>query len=403
MPAVDHRQAYTLVAEPYQKGINSLPVEILCTVFAFTRSPAGSGLGNRNLPSVHTLSHVCRLWRNVAQALCPELWTDIWIFHCRSGQLEMVDEYLRRSNTLLVNILLDIPSNVTVDRHQLATFWSVLLRIWSVSHRWRILHISTTQDNFWAIKLNVGRKAVPLLESLELRVTSSSSNEQTDLYFESMFALKSLALHDIMLQTPVESVSSFAQQMETLDLSAKDSFDLLLKLGEQFDISAQNSLAVPRLRHLTLRTSVPPLDGRSGPLFKSYISSLTTLTLGHLYSNFQESGLAALCRLLVLPLLEELTFDGINAFAWRIIADSLGDARLTFPAVRTLTLASVGRCTLTEHSHLFDAFPALEQLRLIDMDSSKCLTVLSNPPSEPVLWPSLHTIAVTNADYRAMS
>ncbi|KAJ7715517.1 hypothetical protein DFH07DRAFT_862821 [Mycena maculata] len=378
-------------------GISSLPSELICVVFSFTHTSATSG--DRQLPFVHTLAHVSRFWRTLAKELCPELWTEIRIFHCRSGQLEMVNEHLRRSSGVPLDILMDLPFNVSGD-WQLATFWPVVLRIWSVAHRWRVLRICTTDSNFSAIRNNVGRKTAPLLETLELRIGGQESYSQSALYLESLPTLKSLVLHGPMLET--SQVSVFAAQLETLDLSsAQSSASFLMELVEQFDIVAQDSQAIPHLRRLTFRGTLPDLDAPHGPLFKSYMSSLTALTLGNIGARRAPNSFALLWPLLAPTLLEELSLEDIPGECLDTFGDSLKSAGLIFPALRTLRLASIESSTLPAYLRI--AFPALAHLSLLHVDSRPFLKALSSDSdSEPVLWPNMLTLVLDNADYRAL-
>ncbi|KAJ6533776.1 hypothetical protein DFH09DRAFT_1284371 [Mycena vulgaris] len=362
-------------------GISSLAPELLCAIFSFIRAESSSAV--RTQPSVHTLTRVSSLWRSVSHNL-PELWTDIRIFHCGTGQLEMLSEYLRRSNTLPLDISFDLGFNVARHR-QRENFWPLVLKIWSVAHRWRTLRIATTVDNFSSMQLNVGRKAAPLLESLELQVSESESFSRPSLFFGSMPVLQSLVLDGIGVQT---EASSFVEQLETLNLSFDNSADLIVQLADAFDAASINTTGVPPLRHLTLRAI--RLPGTSTAL-KSYVSLLTTLTLGSFHSEH-------FSLVYLPPLLEELTLENLTDRSWQAFSEALRTESLTLPALRILKLSSIVQCS--PHKYFSSAFPALEQLSLIHLDSSTFLSAFSRP--SPVLWPHLHSLTIHDANYRAL-
>jgi hypothetical protein len=312
------------------------------------------------------------------------MWTDIRLFHCRPGHVDMLDEYFRRSNDLRLDILLDVPFNAT----ELTQFWGIVLKIWSVAKRWRRLCIITTGNNFSVVQNNVGRKTPAWLESLELRVCESESSYNLPvLRFGPMPSLKSLVLHGIALE--ISDTSSFFDQLENLDLFATPAA-LVMQLAEHFDTYSQDTQAIPRLRHLSLRAS---LLSTSGAILKPYISSLTTLSLGNFHDNIQP-----LCRLLSTPLLEELSINDLSGACWQTFTLALRDECLEFPALRTLKLSFIAQCQM--HGHLDIAFPALEHLSLFHVDCSTFFSALSKPGS--ALWPHLHSLALDNADYRVL-
>jgi hypothetical protein len=202
-----------------------------------------------------------------------------------------------------------------------------------------------------------------------------------------MPSLKSLVLHGIALE--ISDTSSFFDQLENLDLFATPAA-LVMQLAEHFDTYSQDTQAIPRLRHLSLRAS---LLSTSGAILKPYISSLTTLSLGNFHDNIQP-----LCRLLSTPLLEELSINDLSGACWQTFTLALRDECLEFPALRTLKLSFIAQCQM--HGHLDIAFPALEHLSLFHVDCSTFFSALSKPGS--ALWPHLQSLALDNADYRVL-
>jgi hypothetical protein len=289
-----------------------------------------------------------------------------------------------------LDILLDIPFNVAGN--QFLDFMGIVLKIWLAPHRWRSLCIITTAENLSAIQNSVGRKTPRWLESLELRVSRSESYSysQPSLPFASMPSLKSLVLRGVSLKIP--GVSSLVDHLENLDLFAT-SPALVMQLAEHFDASSRRTEAISCLRHLSLR-STPPQLHLSSAAFKSYISSLTTLTLGH----FHHQDLQSFCRLLCTPLLEELALTNLSRMCWDSFATSLSDESLEFPALRTLKLSFISECTM--HRQFATAFPALEHLSLLHVDCSPFLSALSQRDS--ILWPHLRSLTLNNADYRTL-
>ncbi|KAJ7240163.1 hypothetical protein B0H12DRAFT_1135270 [Mycena haematopus] len=370
------------------QGIHSLPAELICAIFSFIHAFRSSPDQKPSAVSpVHILHRVCRFWRDISQGL-PELWTDIRIFHCRTGLPEMLDQCFRRSSNLRLDIWLDVPFNITGK--QFIEFWAIILKIWSVAYRWRGLCIITTVNNFSYIQDNVGCKTVPQLESLQLRV-SDAGNNALAIPFSSMTALKSLTLHGVTLEN--SEVSLFIHRLEHLDLFAT-SAAILLQLAEQFDAASRETQAISRLRHLSLHTSLPSLSVAAGAAFTSYISSLTSLSLG----NFYRDDFRSLCNVLGAPDLEELTLDGLSAGCWNTFTTTLSEKSLEFLSLRTLKLASIPQCTM--HGYLAVAFPVLERLSLLHVDCSAFLSSLSK--ADPILWPHLQSLTLDNANYRAL-
>ncbi|KAJ7650974.1 hypothetical protein FB45DRAFT_29096 [Roridomyces roridus] len=355
--------------------MDSLPPELLCIVFAYVRS----SVQQRQPAPAATVVRVCSTWREVARKLCPELWTDIRLFHCRSDQLSMFDEYLRLSENLPVDIAMDIPIG-TPDMSPL------LFRIFRVSRRWRSLHISTTPEAFRFVRTSGSQIMAPLLESLRLSISP-----RMVIHIKSMPSLKVLVLQDVLLETP--GVASFSPQLEVLDICSEPGIfqdithaDLLLRL------IAQESGRGSQLRELTLKTTLPRFDGPSGPQLKSYISSVTKLSIGNLDNSARTHYcLTALQPLLPHATLEELTLDKLHDGCSRIIL-----ANTSFPALHTLTLSRTEPVyTETESSPYRDSFPALKHLRLVDLTSYEFIfRVLSETAPDRIHWPKLHTLEI---------
>ncbi|KAJ7452857.1 hypothetical protein FB451DRAFT_1185544 [Mycena latifolia] len=387
LPRTDKSTEPSVLDSDAPQGIFTLPSELICAIFSLTRTESCSS--DRTPAPVHTLTRVCRFWRSLAQEL-PELWTDIQVVHCWTGQLERLSECLRRSKALPLDIIVDIRIDVVGNR-QLANFWPIVLKIWSVAHRWRVLCITTTGDNFASMQYNVGRKAAPCLESLELFVSESSPSltSQPTLFFGSMPVIKSLVLNGITLDT--SEASSLVGQLETLNICSLRAADLITQLAEVFETATETTHDISPLRHLTICGQLPKFEGTPGALVKTYISSLTSLTLAGFHAG-------AYPLFYLTPLLEELSLTDLNHVAWQTFADSLGSGSLTFPALRILKLKSIVSVTL--HEHFSRAFPALEYLSLLDADNSTFFAGLSW--DEPVLWPGLHTLTLNNANYRAL-
>ncbi|KAF7335110.1 F-box domain-containing protein [Mycena venus] len=381
------------MSDSAMRGIHSLPPELVCVLFYFVHASRSPIDRKPRVPlPVHTLTRVCTLWRDIAQRL-PELWTDIRILNCRPSHPEMLDEYFTRSCNLQLDLLLDVPFDITGK--QFAQFWGIILKIWSAASRWRSLCVITTAENFAYIQKNVVCRTAPRLESLQLRVSEKESSTDTQLAisFKSMSSLKSLVLHGITLENC--DVSSFVDQLRRLDLCAT-SAAIIGQLAERFDTSLQGTQDVSRLRHLSLRATLPWLHGVTAQdLFKSYISSLTTLSLG----NFHDNDFRLLCTLISTPVLEELSLNDLSRACWNIFTQVLTDQHLEFPALRTLKLSFIAGCTM--HAHLALAFPSLEHLSLLHVDCSTFFSALSKP-EPPILWPHLRSLAVDNADYRAL-
>ncbi|KAJ7618062.1 hypothetical protein FB45DRAFT_933221 [Roridomyces roridus] len=392
-------------------GIHSLPPELLCEIFLELPDHAFSlHSDGRSAPPVHALSHVCRGWRSVAQELCPSLWTDIRILHCRVGQPAMVEAYLRRSGGLLLDIVLDIHD--TVEYLDDRPFWQVLLRVWSAAGRWRSLQLRTTLANFAAIRENLGGASVetPLLESLALFAVGNEYTSAIDdllsgvatqatrvgcdhVHIQGMPMLKALMLHGVKLET---DVSLFAPRLETLDLSfAPHGSAFLTSLAEQFHSDAEDLPLVPGIRHLTLRGSHIP----ESTALISYLSHLTALTLG----NVDGIDAPSLCRSINASLLEELSLEKVTNAFWL----AFSSVQMTFPVLHTLTLSSNSIAGHFLPGPNGVEFPALTRLRLSDFAScSNLITELGVSALESaafIPWRTLTDLTVTgDPDYRAL-
>ncbi|KAF7375669.1 F-box domain-containing protein [Mycena sanguinolenta] len=376
-----------------EQGIHSLPAELICAIFSLIHASRSSPDEKpAALSPVHILNRVCRLWREISQDL-PELWTDIRIFHCRTGLPEMLDQYIRRSSSLQLDILLDIPLDVAGK--QFVGFWAIILKLWSVAYRWRTLCIITTANNFAHIQANIGCKMVPRLESLQLRVSHAvpSGEIPPSISFSSMSALKSLVLHGIALQN--SEVSSFVDQLERLDVNATSTV-ILLQLAEQFETLSPETQAISRLRYLSLRGSLPPLGVAADSAIKSYTSSLTSLYLG----NFDRGDIHALCDVLSASALKELSLDDLSGSCWDDFTGALSVRTIEFPSLRTLKLARIRGYTMHGPGYLAVAFPFLERLSLLHVDCSTFLSSLSK--ADPIFWPRLNNLTVDNANYRTL-
>ncbi|KAJ7183670.1 hypothetical protein C8R46DRAFT_1067595 [Mycena filopes] len=379
-------------SESTPQGVESLPAELICAIFSFIHASSAERHGRERMAPVHTLTRVCGFWRALSHGL-PELWTDIRILHCRPASPAMLAEYLRRSHLLPVDISLDFPNDVAGN--QMAAFWTIILAIWAVAPRWRSLRIITTAKNFSTLENNVGRRDAPALEFLELRVSESDAADEPSLSFGSMPRLRSLVVHGIT--THISDLAQLVGQLESLDLFGPSRCtQLVMDLAEHFKVASQDTQAIPHLRHLSLRCGIPSVHGVHRATFTSYMSSLTTLRLG----NFRDYNSQALFSSLSTPLLEELTLSDLTQNSWDTFTRTLRDESITFPTLRSLELSSIARCSFDET--LSTAFPALEHLSLLHTTSPSFFSALSASESPAILWPHLRSLAVNDADYRAL-
>ncbi|KAF8176704.1 hypothetical protein K438DRAFT_1846614 [Mycena galopus ATCC 62051] len=340
-------------------------------------------------PVLHTLVRVCVQWRSIGQSL-PDLWTYIPISDSRSATVQVVEDFLRRSNGLPVDIFLNIPLSLNRTRDGTA-FQGIFQKILSASDRWRALRIDTTVDNVVAVHGNIECKAAPLLESLEIRLGYGEKFvRQPTLHLGPTPSLKSLMLHGIGLK--IGDVSSFVDTLEVLEIATPS---VVSKLADAFISSGQEP---PRLRHLNLTLHVPSLKGKQGAAFRKYVASLTSLSLGYVRD------LGRIPSLLHSPLLEELSLRGLGPDAMGSFVQRLQTASLLFPTLHTLTLSSIPESSLREIRYLCTAFPALERLVLRNVETASFISLLSMSGDfgDQLFWPKLHTLTIYPVDHREL-
>ncbi|KAJ6560465.1 hypothetical protein B0H19DRAFT_1147835 [Mycena capillaripes] len=364
-------------------GICSLPTELICLIFSFTQALTIAIAMTQKRPTtpvLYTLTRVCAQWRSIGQNL-PDLWTYILIRDSRSAAVEMVEEFLRRSNGLPLHIFLNIPFSIN-RRHDGTAFQGIFQKILSASDRWRALRIDTISDNFVAMK-NVECKAAPLLEFLYIHLDYGFVRQPT-LHLGPTPSLKSLILHGIGLK--IEDVSSFVDKLEVLQIATPS---VVSKLADAFVSSGRDT---PRLRHLDLTLHVPPLKSKQGAAFRKYVASLTSLSLGYVRD------LGRIPSLLHSPLLEELSLRSLGNNAIGSFVERLQSASLVFPALHTLTLSSIPDGSFRQLRYLCTAFPALERLSLRNVETAPFIDLLSISEC----WLNLHTLTLYPVDYREL-
>ncbi|KAF7362741.1 F-box domain-containing protein [Mycena venus] len=373
----------SIVAASPLPGIHSLPTELICLIFSFTQASMIAIAMTEKRPStpvLYTLARVCAQWRRIGQNL-PDLWTYILIQDSSSATVEMVEQFLRRSNGLPLHIFLNIP--ICINRHRDGTaFQGIFQKILSASDRWRALRIDTISDNFVAMNANIECKAAPLLESLYIHLGYGEKFvRQPTLHLGPTPSLKSLILHAIGLK--IGDVSCFVDKLEVLQIATPS---VVSKLADAF---VSSGLETPRLRHLDLTLHVPPLKRKQGAAFRKYAASLTSLSLGCVRD------LGRMPSLLHSPLLERLSLHNLGYNALGSFVERLQTASLVFPALHTLSLSSIPDSSLHRVGYLCTAFPALERLALRNVEATPFINLLSI--SE--YWPSLHTLTLYPVDY----
>ncbi|KAJ6454272.1 hypothetical protein C8R47DRAFT_1083190 [Mycena vitilis] len=159
------QSAGTVAALP--PGILSLPTEIICLIFSFTQAFSVTIAMTRKTrrPVLHTLVLICAQWCDIPWNL-PGLWTFIPIADSMSATVELVDEFLLRSNDMPLRILLDIPRCVNRSRDGTAKFQDIFQKIMAASDRWQSLRIDTPTENVVAVAQNIECKAVSLSSHL---------------------------------------------------------------------------------------------------------------------------------------------------------------------------------------------------------------------------------------------
>ncbi|SJL16025.1 uncharacterized protein ARMOST_19540 [Armillaria ostoyae] len=137
--ALETRQRFESIRAP----IRSLPRDVLIDIFYLCRPKRLCySLACRSYPWL--LGHVCHSWRDIVHS-SPMLWTSIILRpqHCRPSSVDVLDEHLKCSGNIPLNVCLFMYSNG--GNHEK----DIMARVTKLAHRWSKLKIEGQQyENF---------------------------------------------------------------------------------------------------------------------------------------------------------------------------------------------------------------------------------------------------------------
>jgi hypothetical protein len=381
------------------RAIN-LPTEILSSIFQAGLLP---------LPAMRvwkqraketrfeiSVSHVSRLWRLIALST-PQLWTEIYMNLCVSP-VELLDLYLKRSGTLLLNIMLD--HNIHWDyldynQYNLHgyNFTQHLSSLVPHAARWRQFTIHAYLDRYSGtmspriILLPLVNLHVPALEKITFGCPgrsikheyrgNSSANTSINLFSGGAPALSSVALYDNYIHAvrpPLVAVTSLTLR-NNIVVMPRELVGALLNPMPQFltYLNLEGDMiwrfpSLPKIVELpsvrTLHLSFGFLGHHSGP--------------HHLDFYF--------------PFVEALTLEGYGVY------DFPSYFHPSYPMPRSLTVMVTHGSDLDKAAKFIAAFPTIEEVVL----NPKCTDIpfiLNRKEStkEP-LWPELRTMTIVDPD-----
>jgi len=257
--------------------IASIPNEILVAIFE-----AGISAYEDREEYAMCISHVSRLWRNIALAT-PSLWTSIHV-NCEcigDGQLRMLELFTARSHRKPLDITMDLVRDDDADS------WDELLLceqtdiVFPLVSRWRSLRVSGTfREEVFNVLSPLRHLYAPILEAFEVKVESSAVepdefDEPLLLFQRGAPRLTHVEIHEISLtacEPPLSSLTSLHlhHPPNTYDIDryrhmlvASNHLTELQLVGDIVDTgqlymiatSPTSSIKIPTLRSLTISPS----------------------------------------------------------------------------------------------------------------------------------------------------
>ncbi|KAJ8095047.1 hypothetical protein PM082_010265 [Marasmius tenuissimus] len=288
-------------------SINTIPVEILTEIFGYFL-PKGNVLDPSVSPLV-TFVSVCRHWRH-ASLNTPYLWSTIRMYNPRPSRIQMLHQWLERSKTCPLSLMLEITPFSSEDRAEwqvlVKTMEEILFILIRYLHRWRSVDIRV--DEFPIHRksplLMFPRcpRAAPLLERVSIRDIGSFTLDAGESLWKTIGGYQSVrrvawrtgvdgpraCLTELVAWNHITHLSShFVLSDEFLDLLSRLQAleDLhILALGESSSPStARRRICLPRLGRFSILSSTHPVT--SSFLDHIALPQLKSLRLGELHSG----------------------------------------------------------------------------------------------------------------------
>ncbi|CAK5272519.1 unnamed protein product, partial [Mycena citricolor] len=326
-------------------SISDLAPELLCQIFKWfcihdaDQRPSGM--------RVYTLTRICGLWRTLSQNL-PELWTSIYISRVQPLHAQMVDECLRRSK--------DLSLDVSLTMKETNGMWPILFLIWGSVGRIRSLALDLTRSTFENLGLQVAPAYAPRLEYLELHAsgpeTSSQQQFHSSIQLRHSPLLKSLVLGGVGIQHP--DPAEFVHKLEVLDLDAGafvndrglPGLKILLSFWAVEEVRETSALRLLAIRGFAAELRPSPDEAVS---FASFVSCVTSLFIGYRWA-----GPSVLAAFRCAPLRQITILDEAPQFA-----TDLAQQDMQFPTVTSLDIEDS-----TAIPGLKNTLPAISRLRI---------------------------------------
>ena len=333
------------------------------------------------IPFEFQVSAISRRWRNVALST-PRLWTRLHINVLKSTEDDLIDLYLFRSKTCLLDIVTKTQMllNGGVDSYAdiTARFQQHLERLLPHVTRWRKLIIMHPAEPTSLSPL--AHLHAPALETIMVHSQSYFGNQHSnimDMFSGGAPRLSSVELQGTYFRLPRDTVTS-------------------LKLGVCFLLLNEAQfcrfmLPMRSLTYLCLHSTVciePIIGQRSIQLW-----SLLSLELHLAYMS------VGALRLFDLPAVETLTVHGIT----HNMIEAFSQHHVLYPTLQSLTVITQHRtskqCTpATKTLDFISLFPGVREVVFQGADSTAVLHALQDGQSADVLlWAELSKITIKPA------
>ena len=200
--------------------ISQLPNEILIHIFFFLRLDTRHG--RHEDWSRLTITHVCRLWREVALC-CPHLWSEVTSVRCLDGIQELV--YRAKDTELTIDIDETFPIiDGTVDALLPHIGHTATLKLDADGSR--AFDIGSPRDSQWYHSLLTSKPA-PVLQTLQLGYFRFPYKFPSDLFLGITPRLRSLSLNHCLVDFSSPLFQCELRHLTLLKIRTVDESDLM--------------------------------------------------------------------------------------------------------------------------------------------------------------------------------